>query len=217
MTALAEFPLDAEHVWCQVLPGAARGGSALFLDRDGVVVEEVEYLARAEDIAVIPGAAEVIAAANRRAIPVILVTNQAGIACGYYGWREFAAVQAALLAALTQAGARIDAVYACPHHPSGQPPYIHPLHPARKPNPGMLLRASTALELDLGRSWLVGDKAIDIEAAKRAGLAGALHVLTGHGAAERAAAAVLAAPGFALRLDRSITDALTLPLFVGSL
>src|SRR5262249_59404752 len=83
-------------------------------------------------------------------------------------------------------GARFDAVYACPHHRDGKGAWAHPDHPARKPNPGMFQRAAAALDIDLSRSWLVGDRVTDIEAAKRAGLAGALHVLTGYGRAGRA-------------------------------
>ena len=68
---------------------------------------------------------------------------------------------------LNARGARLDAVYACAHHPAGKDAFLHPDHPARKPNPGMILRAAADLALDLQKSWLVGDKAIDIEAAKR--------------------------------------------------
>lgn len=208
--------LDSERVWCQILPGARRSGPALFLDRDGVLVEDVGYLSRAEEVVLIPGAAEAIAMANARGLAVVMVTNQAGIGRGHYGWRDFAAVQEVILAALAKGGARIDAIYACAHHPAGNPPYAHPNHPARKPNPGMLLRAAQALDLDLGRSWLIGDKAIDLEAARAAGLTGALHVLTGYGAAQRDEATASASEIFAVRLCRSIADAPTLiPLLAG--
>lgn len=204
--------IDSEGVWCEVRDGAARGGAALFLDRDGVVVEEADYLCRAEDVRILPGAAAVIAAANRRGVPVVLVTNQSGIGRGYFGWPAFAAVQDAIRSALDAQGAHVDAVYACPHHPAGRGAFAIPHHPARKPNPGMLLRAAADLDLDLPASWLVGDKSIDVEAAKRAGLAGALHVLTGYGEAERAESARLAGPGFEVRFGRSIADAVTLPI-----
>jgi D-glycero-D-manno-heptose 1,7-bisphosphate phosphatase len=207
------YPLDAEGVWCEVSASCSRGGPALFLDRDGVVVEEWEYLHRVEDIAICSGAAAVISAANASAVPVVLVTNQSGIGRGYYGWGEFFAVQEAIRSAIAQEGAHLDAVYACPHHRDGQGAFAHPDHPARKPNPGMLQRAAVALNIDMARSWLVGDHASDIEAAKRAGLAGALHVLTGHGPGERAAAMALSHPRFDVRGATSIADALTLPLF----
>lgn len=210
---IARIPVDSEGIWCEILPHAARSGPALFLDRDGVVVEETEYLCRVEDVAVLPGAAAVIAAANRRAIPVVLVTNQAGIGRGHYGWAEFSAVQDAILSALSAQDARLDAVYACPHHTEGKGPFIHSDHPARKPNPGMLLRAAADLALDLAASWLVGDKVTDIEAAKRAGLAGALQVLSGHGQMERQHLTGLATPNFRVHLGHSIEDAMALPIF----
>jgi len=209
----AEHPLNAEGVWCQILRRPAPGRPVLFLDRDGVVVEDTGYLCRATDINLIPGAIEVISAANKRAVPVVMVTNQSGIGRGYYGWSEFKSVQDALIAKLADHDTKIDAVYACAHHPDAQGSFAHPDHPARKPNPGMLLQAASDLALDLKRSWLVGDKAHDIEAAKRAGIAGALQVATGHGAAERQYAAKLEASNFEVRFGPSIADAMKFPIF----
>jgi D-glycero-D-manno-heptose 1,7-bisphosphate phosphatase len=206
------YPTDAEGVWREIRSGARRGGSALFLDRDGVVVEETEYLCRVEDVVLVPGAAAIIAAANRLGITVTLVTNQSGIGRGYYGWGEFDAVQRAICAALEAQGARLDAVYACPHHPAGKGAFSHPDHPARKPNPGMILHAAADLALNLRKSWLVGDRVIDIEAARRAGLAGAMQVLTGHGQSHTAQSAALATPAFDVRLGASIADAASLPI-----
>jgi D-glycero-D-manno-heptose 1,7-bisphosphate phosphatase len=210
----AKHPFDSQGVWCQILRHPAPGRPALFLDRDGTIVEDTEYLCRVEDIALIPRAAEVIAAANYWNIPVILVTNQAGIGRGYYGWAEFKSVQDAIVAALAIDGANIDAVYACAHHPQAEGNLSHPDHPARKPNPGMLLQAASDLAIDLKLSWLIGDKASDIEAAKRAGIAGALQVSTGDGAAEREVAAQQASPAFEVRFGRSIADAMTLPILM---
>ena len=207
-----KHPLDPQGVWCQILKRPPPGRPALFLDRDGAVVEDTGYLCEVGDIAVIAGSAEVIAAANRRGVPVVMVTNQAGIARGYYGWDEFKSVQDAIVGSLAGKNARIDAVYACPHHPQGKGALAHPDHPARKPNPGMLLQAASALALDLRSSWLVGDKAEDIEAAKRAGIAGALLVATGYGSAERQRAATLASQTFEVRFGRSIADAMMLPI-----
>jgi len=209
----SDHPVDNSGVWCQILTAAEPGRPALFLDRDGAVVEETDYLCRVSDVALITGAAAVIAAANRRGIVVVMVTNQAGIGRGYYGWAEFKTVQDEIVARLAADGARLDAVYACPHHPSGRGAFAHPDHPARKPNPGMLLQAARDFELDMAKSWLVGDKAIDVEAAKRAAIAGAMLVATGYGAAERDRAASFAGPDFAVRFGRSIADAITLPLF----
>jgi len=206
-------PIDSAGLWCEVAADARRGGAALFLDRDGVVVEDTEYLCRPEEVVFVPQAAAVIGAANRAGIAVVLVTNQSGIGRGYYGWNEFAAVQEAVTARLAALGARFDAIYACPHHPDGKGAFLHPDHPARKPNPGMILRAAADLDLELLQSWLVGDKAADIAAAKRAGLAGAMLVMTGHGAKERAQAAALAGADFEVRFASSIALATTLPVF----
>jgi len=212
-TAIVTHPIDREGVWCEVRIGARRGGGALFLDRDGVVVAETGYLCQVENIAIVTAAPQVIAAANQRDIPVVLVTNQAGIGRGYYGWDDFAAVQTAISSGLSALGGRLDAVYACPHHPAGKSAFFHPDHPARKPNPGMILRAAADLALDLHKSWLVGDKAIDIEAAKRAGLAGALLVMTGYGEIERLRSTALEAADFEVRFGQSIAEAVSLPIF----
>jgi D-glycero-D-manno-heptose 1,7-bisphosphate phosphatase len=213
-TQSAEHPLNSEGLWCQILRRPAHDRPALFLDRDGGVVEEVGYLRRPEDIVIIPGAAEVISTANQRRVPVVMITNQSGIGRGYYDWTDFKSVQDAIVSSLAAAGARIDAVYACAHHPEAKGFLAHPDHPARKPNPGMLLQAALDLALDLKASWLVGDKADDIEAAKRAGIAGALHVATGYGAAERQLAAKLANLKFAVRFGQSIANAMTLPILM---
>jgi len=157
---------------------------ALFLDRDGAVVVEAHYLHKVEDVELIPGAAATIAAANAKEIPVILVTNQAGVGYGYFGWPEFVAVQDRIMSDLAANGAFIDGVYACPFHEKGKPPYDQGDHPARKPNPEMLLTAARQMNIDLSRSWIVGDRAGDIGAGKNAHIAGGVHVLTGHGARE---------------------------------
>ena len=204
--------LDDEQVWRQVLSpttGDASPAPALFLDRDGVVVEEVHYLHRAEDCRLIDGAAKVIRETNERGWFAVIVTNQAGIARGLYGWREFRAVQEKMFSDLSSLGARIDAVYACPHHEKGTGVLRHPDHPARKPNPGMLLRAAEALPIDIERSWIIGDRTSDIEAGKAAGLKGGLQVLTGHGdrAGEVDAALALASNDFGVQSIPSIAEA----------
>jgi D-glycero-D-manno-heptose 1,7-bisphosphate phosphatase len=179
--------VNTDNVWCQVFARPEKGVNwplgrpALFLDRDGVIVEEVNYLSRPEDVRLIDGAARIIAEANRKDIPVIVVTNQSGIARGFFGWAEFAMVQQKMLDDLAAMGASVDGVFACPHHKSGKAPFNINNHPARKPNPGMLLLAAETFGIDLSRSWIVGDKAGDLGAGRNAGIAGGVHVLTGHG------------------------------------
>lgn len=206
--------IGADGVWRQVLTrpmGPARRPT-LFLDRDGVIVSEVHYLHRAPDVELEDGAIEVIGAANRAGVPVVVVTNQSGIGRGKYGWGEFAAVQEAILDALADGGAFVNAVFACPHIAGGVPPYNVADHPARKPGPGMLLAAAEMMPVDMARSWIVGDRAGDMGAARRAGCAGGLHVASGHGGAdgERRRARDEARVDFEVRTGASIAAALDL-------
>lgn len=216
---LTEQCLDADFLWSQILcsPSDCLGRAALFLDRDGAVVHEVNYLHRAQDVRLIAGAADVIRAANRAGIPVVLTTNQAGIGRSYYAWEHFVEVQDRLIADLAENEARIDAVFACAHHSDARAPYLHPDHPARKPNPGMMFMARDRLGIALDRSWIVGDRAIDIRAGRNAGLAGGTHVRTGHGARanERETASALARPDFQVHLADSILDLLSDPIPFG--
>ena len=180
----AALPLTPDGTWCQVLRRPAEKRSsrpALFLDRDGVVVEERHYLHTPDEVALVPGAAEVIRRANLGGFPVVVVTNQSGIGRGYFTWPDFAATQERILGDLAAEGAFIDAVLACPFHDSGEPPYDRTNHPWRKPNPGMLATASDLLGIACPRSWIVGDHATDVGAGRNAGLEGAVHVATGHG------------------------------------
>ncbi len=208
--------LESDGIWCRMHRpaggGGAAGGPALFLDRDGVVVEEVHFLHRPEDVRLVPGAASVMAAARRQGISVVLTTNQSGIARGLFGWEAFAATQSRLEILLAAERAAFDMVLACPFHPDGNPPY-RAEHPCRKPQPGMLLRAAERLGIDLAKSWVVGDRARDLEAGRAAGCAGGLHVLTGYGAAEREDTTRLETPAFDLRLGETVADARSLPLF----
>jgi D-glycero-D-manno-heptose 1,7-bisphosphate phosphatase len=153
---------------------------AFFLDRDGTLNEEVDYLCDPEQLVLIPGAAAAVARLNALGVPVVVVTNQSGIGRGKYGWQDFAAVMNRMRTLLALENARIDAVYASPHHELALGEYAVADHPERKPNPGMLLRAAEEHGLDLGRSWMAGDKALDLEAGRRAGCRVAL-VRTGYG------------------------------------
>jgi D-glycero-D-manno-heptose 1,7-bisphosphate phosphatase len=171
------WPLDADGVWCQVFERDLAGGRpALFLDRDGVIVEEVTYLHRAEDVRLMPGIARLIRAANRAGAPVIVVTNQSGVGRGLYGWDDFVAVQDMIALLLREAHARWDAVFASPFPPGD--------YPMRKPNPGMLLAGAQAFDVDLSASWILGDRATDMEAGLRAGLSGGFFLGEGYEAGE---------------------------------
>ena len=144
---------------------------ALFLDRDGVLNEDRGYVHRWEDFCWIPGAREAVAAFNARGWWVFVVTNQSGVGRGYYAEADVHALHARMSEALAAAGARIDAFYHCPFHPEAlEDRYRHPDPPDRKPNPGMLLRAMADWPVDAARSVMVGDKARDLEAGRRAGV-----------------------------------------------
>ncbi len=178
----------------------AKPRPAVFLDRDGTLNEEVDFLSDPELLVMIPGAAGAVARLNARDIPVVVVTNQSGIGRGRYDWRDFAAVMDRMEALLALEHARIDAVYASPHHEHALGEYAVADHPERKPNPGMLLRAAAEHGLDLTRSWMVGDKAIDLEAGRRAGCKVAL-VRTGYGAQVDGCAADLVAESLPEAVD----------------
>ena len=159
---------------------------AVFLDRDGVIIEEVNYLSEVGQVRLLPGAAAAIARLNRRGLPVVVVTNQAGVARGKFPEERVEEVHAYLDLLLARGGARVDRYYYCPHHPEGELPAYRTVCGCRKPRPGMLRQAAAELGLDLARSFLVGDKACDLEAGARAGCR-TLLVRTGYGAAVAAA------------------------------
>ncbi len=185
------------------------GKPALFIDRDGVLTHEVNFLRSPEDVALLPRAAETIAAFNRAGIPVIVVTNQSGIARGYFSWDEFECVEVEIRRQLSHtAGAHLDAVFACGYHEEGQGELGVRDHPWCKPNPGMLFAAADRLSVRLDRSWVVGDRARDLASGQAAGLAGGIHVMTGHGdVPEQRSALMLAQADFQVRTAADLSDA----------
>jgi D-glycero-D-manno-heptose 1,7-bisphosphate phosphatase len=157
---------------------------AVFLDRDGVITREPPYYAhKVSQLELLPGAAAAIRRLNEQGFLVVIVSNQAGIGRGYYGEADMVSFNRAMQDRLGEAGARIDAVYFCPHHPEAGLGELLRDCDCRKPKPGMLVRAGEELDIDLRRSFMVGDRATDIEAGKRAGCMTVL-VRTGYGAAE---------------------------------
>ena len=182
------------------------GRGALFLDRDGVIVEDAGYLAKPQDVRLITGAIPLMTACSRAGVPIVVVTNQSGVARGLFDWAAFDAVQEEIAHQLAEGDASWDAVFACGYHETGQGALSRADHPWRKPNPGMLRAAAERLGLDLGRSVIVGDKASDLAAGKAAGLWLGLHVATGHGdATEQGAALALADHGFQVRFAADIS------------
>lgn len=203
---------EASGLWYEIFAGDFENRPALFLDRDGVIVEDTHYLGRSEDVRPLAGAAEAIARCNRLGIPVVLVSNQSGVARGLYDWEGFHAVQAALAAALANAGAHLNAVFACAHHADGNTPFNVVDHPWRKPNPGMIVAAGERMKLDLSCSWIVGDRASDIAAGRAASFEGGILLSSHADDSERTMANQLNGEGFFVDISVSLREAVSLLL-----
>jgi D-glycero-D-manno-heptose 1,7-bisphosphate phosphatase len=158
---------------------AALRNKALFLDRDGVINVEKNYVHRIEDFEFVPGVFELCRIAGDLGFHLIVVTNQAGIGRGLYTETDFQHLTAWMVDTFRQRGIVIARVYHCPHHPTaGLGTYRRDCFD-RKPHPGMLLRARDELRLDLARSVLIGDKDSDIEAGQAAGVGGLIRLAAG--------------------------------------
>lgn len=156
---------------------------AVFIDRDGTISEEVGYINHTSRFRLFPYAAAAIEQLHEAGYLAILVTNQAGVARGYFSEDMVKAVHQRMTEELEASGATLDAVYYCAHHPSvGEPPYRYDCD-CRKPKPGLLLRAASDFNLDLTNSWMVGDRYSDVELARNAGVKSVL-VLSGYGRGE---------------------------------
>ena len=143
---------------------------AIFFDRDGVLNEEVGYLWEIEKFKWVDGAREAIKFCNERGLAAIVVTNQSGIARGYYTAREVDALHAFMQEELGRRGAHIDAFYYCPHHPEGVVEEFSVACECRKPKPGLILRACQDFKINPSEAILFGDSERDIKAAQAAGL-----------------------------------------------
>jgi D-glycero-D-manno-heptose 1,7-bisphosphate phosphatase len=156
---------------------------AAFLDRDGTMIEEVGYLDRPERIVLYPWTIDAIRALNRAGIRVVMVSNQSGIARGFFDEDMLARIHDDLAARLAEGGAHVDAYYYCPHHPDGRVPQYARSCDCRKPGRGLIDRAVAAFGIEPSRSVTVGDRWVDVSLARTVGAAGIL-VRTGYGAVE---------------------------------
>lgn len=156
---------------------------AVFMDRDGTISEEIGYVDHVSRFRLLPRSSAAIRLLNELSVPVVVVTNQAGAARGYFEEAMIGRVHAAMSEQLARDGARVDGIYYCPHHPSVGPPHLRIDCDCRKPRPGLIERACRDLGLDPARSFMVGDKNSDAELATRVG-AKSIHVLTGYGRGE---------------------------------
>lgn len=184
---------------------------AIFIDRDGTINVEKNYLFKFEDWEWIPGAVDAIRMFNEAGFLVIVISNQAGVARGYYGADDIEKLHASVTRVLESQNVKVDGYYYCPHHPEfGDNRECD----CRKPAPGMILEAQRDWDIDLAHSYMIGDKASDIEVALAAGVHPVM-VATGYGSAERHSidsrvpyvADLLAAANFILRGERSIQSA----------
>lgn len=153
---------------------------AVFLDRDGTINEQMGYINHISRFQLLPGVGAAIARLNRQGMPVVVVTNQSGLARGYFPAALLEAVHEKMFRGLAEAGAHIDALYLCPHHPEAKEARYRQACDCRKPKTGMLEQAARELGLDLARSYVIGDRWSDLRCGAAVG-ASSILVLTGYG------------------------------------
>ena len=154
---------------------------AVFLDRDGTILEEKGYVTVPDAVNVLPGVAEAIVSLRAQGWKVFVVSNQAAVAKGLISEDELARINERMVMMLGMAGAVLDGIYCCPHHPDGTEHEYARECDCRKPKPGLLEQAAGEHDLDLAESVLIGDSLRDIQAGKAAGARATVLVLTGHG------------------------------------
>ena len=142
---------------------------AVFIDRDGTIARDVPYCSQPEDFELLPGVAEGIRLLNRKNFKVVIITNQSGIARGYFSEQMLSSIHAKMISELAEQGAYIDAVYYCPHHPDEK-------CVCRKPQPAMVIKAAHDLNIELCASYVIGDKEHDCELAVNAGCKAAVKI-----------------------------------------
>jgi len=153
---------------------------AVFLDRDGTINEQMGYINHISRFVMLPRVAAAIRLLNDQGIPVVVVSNQSGLARGYFPESLIGEVHAKMTEALAQEGAHVDGIYICPHHPEAKEERFRLACDCRKPKPGLFKTAAEDLDLDLARSYVVGDRWSDLKAAAAVHAKGVL-VLTGYG------------------------------------
>jgi D-glycero-D-manno-heptose 1,7-bisphosphate phosphatase len=142
---------------------------AVFVDRDGTLNVNTGYVGDPSNVALVRGAAEGIAMLENAGYAIVVVSNQSGIARGYFTAQAADAVDARVRELLSENGASVRAMYRCPHWPDAERPKDVPACDCRKPKPGLLLHAAADLGIDLGSSWMIGDRLLDMQAGRAAG------------------------------------------------
>ncbi|WP_298733501.1 HAD family hydrolase [uncultured Chitinophaga sp.] len=142
---------------------------AVFIDKDGTLITDVPYNVNPELIRLEPGAAEALQLLHKHGYALVVVSNQSGIARGYFEDKAMQAVKDRIAALLSLSGIQLDGFFYCPHHPQGSVKAYAIDCVCRKPHPGLLLQAASLLNIDLQQSWMIGDILHDVEAGNRAG------------------------------------------------
>jgi D-glycero-D-manno-heptose 1,7-bisphosphate phosphatase len=170
--------IDDKGLWSEVLSKNDKlyGKPALFLDRDGTIVKEHEYLHKPNNVRLNQNIGSLINACNLINIPVIEITNQSGIGRGYYNWNDFIKTEQEIRKVLLLENAKIDMLCACAFHNDAIGKYKIVNHSWRKPNAGMLIEAKKSLNIDLNKSWIIGDRLSDIKAGVNAGIKGGVYL-----------------------------------------
>ena len=177
------------------------GRPAVFLDRDGTINEQMGYVNHLSRFQLLPGVARAIRSLNEAGLPVVVVTNQSGLARGYFPESLLDHVHAELHRLLAREGAHLDGLYICPHHPEAREERFRLDCDCRKPRTGLLERAAAELGLDLGRSYMVGDRWSDLRCGAAVGATTVL-VLTGYGRGD----AAYVGPGQTVQPDHVAED-----------
>jgi|TARA_B110000483_G_scaffold23980_1_gene28189 D-glycero-D-manno-heptose 1,7-bisphosphate phosphatase len=173
-----EYLIDGIGLWSEVLSKNDNidGKPALFLDRDGTIVKEQEYLHEPKNVKLNKNISYLINACNIMNIPVIEITNQSGIGRGYYSWNDFIKTEQQIRKFLLLENAKVDMLCACAFHSDALGKYKVDNHSWRKPNIGMLLQAKNSLNINLNDSWIIGDRISDIRAGENAGIKGGVYL-----------------------------------------
>ena len=173
-----EHVIDGIGLWSEVLSldNHLLGQPALFLDRDGTIVEEEEYLHEPKKVKLRANIVSLIKSCNLINIPVIEITNQSGIGKGYYDWNSFIKTEKQIRKILLSGEAKINMLCACAYHHAAKDKYKVADHSWRKPNPGMLLEAQKIFKIDMSKSWIIGDSLSDIQAGIKAGIKGGIYL-----------------------------------------
>lgn len=211
MSAICQDNIARQGMYWRTVPRSVSARPGLILDRDGVLVDFVDYLHNPEETRLAAGSTQLVTKMKNAGVAVAVVTNQAGIARALYDWKDYISVEEEIDRQLAAMGTSLDGVVACPYHPDFTTEWSEGHSYWRKPGPGMIELLIRELNISRDRCWMIGDHVSDIGAARAAGLPGAILVRQGWGIASQAASMALASPSFEVLVIDDLTQAM-LPL-----